>query len=1014
MRCGSCQNENPDNAAFCGRCGHVLGWDCTNCSRINFSDSIFCVGCGEQRTDDAAHKPPDERTSHAELRQITFMYVDVVDSTALSDALDPEAYSDAIVRYRKTVAGPILAGGGLIGNLAGDGVFAYFGYPRAASNDAARAVQAALDIGKAITEADSDMLHGVRGVIAVRIGIHTGLSVIGRFLAMGSDSDVLGKAANVAARVLLAAEPGQIVISDSTFRLVEPHFVTRPLGPVVPKGLTEPISLYEVQSPTNLSRGLRRPLRRNAPIRGRELETMVLRERWRRAGSRGSATLICGAPGIGKSRLVHDFLATTIIKAGGRVLEVECLEPRTHSALQPFRELLIGTLGDMTGASSADIEARLDRGCDLSAEHKASLRHFVTGTTDPSVSPVKRREDLAGALVAWIEAQQRDGPVALLVEDLHWADDSTLMLLERIISSVESTKLLVLLTAREEFTHSLARKSRLNRIELTPLDRQDAEGLLRDFAVERLMPKAVVDMILQRASGVPLFIEELARAWLDKRKARDQPVEESPDVPPSLRDALMERLDRLGQAKGLAQLAAVLGQTFSAALLEATEGGDPERTRRDVAMLVEASILRPRRVGADAEYEFHHALVREVAHDSLLPRRRTECHQRIANVIQSIFPEIADRRPEVLAWHLEHASRPSEAIDAWLNAGRQAAVQSANVEALAHLTRAMALLRAAPESPARQERMLDVLLAMGGPLIAMHGWAAIPVDEVYREAIKICRSIGDQRKLFDVLRGRQNVLLLRGELSRCRSISLQLLSMAEQSGDTQQFLEARRGLGVCAFLAGRFDEAIVELDRALDLFEPTAHDRLATVYGVNPGVVAASWRAWASCFIGDTHRAVGDIERALRMAHTAKHPFSIGYALCFAASIHQTSGDVANARKYADLAIHLANDRGYPYWHAWAGIVRGWTTGMQGPPNQGIVELTAALAEYQASGAKMIVGYAHALAAELALRDHAMELAHKHLEAAASAARATEMRFCDQLITRSKRTLEASDPCLRS
>lgn len=941
------------------------------------------------------------------------MYVDLVGSTELSEILEPEAYSDAIVRYRDAVGPAIFSNRGTIVRFTGDGILAYFGYPKAAANDAARAVYAALQALEALGPQTVVMPDGQRAPIQARIGVHTGMTVVGDLEGAGviEVNAAIGHAANVAARVQAAASPGQVAISDVTWRLVEAHFRARRIGEMALKGVTQPMTLHEVIATTNISAGLRRPLlRHGATIRGRIAELAVLREKWRQAKlSRGSAILISGEAGIGKSRLARDFLDDNEVRESGRTLVAECLEQRRNSAFQPFRELLTASLGAIEEKTPAALERQLSGAFALPAASLGPLSHFLLGTVpDTSLSPAKTREDLIAALLAWIEAGQRNGPLALLVEDLHWADDSSLMLLERILSGAEAMRLLLLMTARDDFAAPIVSDFRLNKLRLAPLDPSKSRALLLDFAAGSVLPEAALQMLVQRAEGNPLFLEELAHSWLDKYRG-GQTATHDEAVPPSLRDALMERIDRAGSTKWLAQFAAVLGQTFPVGLLEACDSRNTEDLRRDLAQLVKASILRRRIGGSEHEYEFRHALVREVAHDSVLPRTRAAYHLRIAHAIRTRRTEISELRPEVLAWHLEHAGERSDAVDVWLRAGRKAAAVSANVEALGHLARAVALLRQTDESlPARAERTLDVLLAMGGPLIAQHGWAADPVDAVYREAIDICQSLGDERKLFNVLRGRQNVLLLRGNLATCQAISRELLQMAEKRGDDTLFLEARRGLGVCAFLAGRFHDAIEELDRAIELFDPELHNGLAAVYGVNPGVVAMSWRAWASCFVGQPSAAVELIARATMLARTANHPFSEGYALCFAASIAQCNGDVPNALRYADLAIDLAQRRGYPYWQAWAGIVRGWANGMGGETIAGLEELGNALTEYQSLGARMIVGYAHVLAAEVAVKGEAADLAVRNLKAAEDAMRETGMQFCELLLKPLRENLQVT------
>jgi class 3 adenylate cyclase/tetratricopeptide (TPR) repeat protein len=1000
MRCHNCEFDSQPDAAFCAQCGSALLWACLACSHGNDATAKFCTACGRARESVNDDTQPAIPPRAPELRQITFVFCDLVNSTALSESIDPEGYSDLIIEYREIVADRVQKHGGTIGRFIGDGLLIYFGYPQAAENDAARAVQAALEIAARMPELRLPSSASTLEQPGIRIGIHTGIAVVGNLGGSGAleEDAAIGRATNIAARAQEFAKTGQVILTRSTYQLVAPHFEVRSLGTPVLKGLSEAIEMLQVVGATRSSPDFRRPLRYRSKLCGRDQEVAILSTRWQRASERkGSAILISGEAGIGKSRLVRDFMEEKAALKNASVRLVECLEQTKGTAFHPFREMLRNALEIPPQIDAEALEARLQEEPSVRPDEVSALTHFLlepiaNSQPTPTVTPEKLRHQIIEAVVEWLAAQQADKPLLLVVEDLHWSDDSSLLLLERIMANLEASRVLLLLTVREEFQKPLLHNPLLNRLHLERLDAVDARTMVQALAGAQPVPAEVVDLMLHRTDCMPLYLEELMLVWLERREHEAGKTLIEAEVPSTLRDAFTERLDRLGASKDMALFAAILGQTFSIEILQACLEISDEQMTRDLQALTHASIVRRRGTSGSLEFEFRHALVRQVAHDSLLSGRRRGFHSRIVEVLRAQFSELCLQRPGTLAFHLEEAGRIAEAITAWTEAGRHSASQSANVEALGYLKRGLRLLDAGGQDLAKR---LDLLLAMGGPLIAIHGWADDKVDELYKESIDICELIADDRKFFDVLRGHQNVLLLRGELARCRAISEQLLDMAKslESNDATLFLEAWRGLGVCSFLAGDFEAAIEELDCALSYYLPDKHDRNAAIYGSNPGVVAQCWRAWANWFCGDLEQATAGIEGAIALARTARHPFSENYALCFAASIFQSDGQADIALRYADEALSLAEEKGFPYWSAWGGIVKGWAEGVVGNAPAGRARLADALGSYEATGARMIVGYANALAADIAIREGDIAGADGYLKTAEMSARDTGMTF---------------------
>jgi class 3 adenylate cyclase len=687
-------------------------------------------------TSAAPHAPQAER------RQLTVLFCDLVDSTALSRRLDPEDYREVVREYQAVCAAVIQRFDGHIAQYLGDGLLVYFGYPQAHEDDAQRAGGAGLGILEAMRPLNV-RLEQERGMrLAVRIGVHTGPVVVG---AMGGgerqEQLALGDTPNLAARLQGLAAPNTVVVSAATLGLIEGFFTCQALGEHTIKGLDEPLRVYQLLAESGAQTRLDVvPSRGLTPLVGREQEVGLLLERWAESTEgRGQVVLLSGEAGIGKSRLV-EVLRERVGRERVTWLTFRCSPYHTNSALYPVIAHLQRVLQWRPEATPAE---RLER-----LEHVLRAARLPLGEAVPLVaallsvplaerypsldwSPQKQKQKTYEALVAWLVAEAERQPVLAVWEDLHWADPSSLEWLGLVLDQTPTVPLCHLLTCRPEFPPPWAPRSYLTQLTLARLTRPQVEEMVRRVTGGKALPAEVVQQIVAKTDGVPLFVEELTKTVLESgllQKHEDYYELTGPlpplAIPATLQDALMARLDRLAEGKAVAQLGAVLGRTFAYELLQAVAPLDELALWRDLVQLVQAEVLYQRGVPPQATYTFKHALVQDAAYQSLLRSTRQQYHQRTAQVMVERFPDLAETQPELLAQHYTAAGLGAQAIPYWLRAGQCAIERSANVEAISHLTRGLELLKALPDTIERAWQELELQIALGPALMATKGWGS--------------------------------------------------------------------------------------------------------------------------------------------------------------------------------------------------------------------------------------------------------------------------------------------------
>jgi class 3 adenylate cyclase len=680
------------------------------------------------------------------------LFCDLVGSTEIAAKLDPEEWRVIVADYQDAVGQAVERLGGHVGKYLGDGVMAFFGYPEAHDNDAERAARAGLAILDAIAKLNAQAAHSK---LSARVGIDSGAVVVGA--GAGKDADVFGDAPNIAARVQNTADPGTVLITDATHRLVSGLFVVDDRGAQALKGIERPVQLYRVIQPSGVRGRLEAAASAHGltPFVGREDELRSLMNRWERAlDGEGQVALIIGEAGIGKSRLVQRFHEQ--IKGTPHTWVEAAAAPFFQNT--PFypvaamlRELVAWDGDEPAEEQLAQLASRLTsaglKPADSIPLIAPLLNLPLTEKYPPSsLSPEQQRRRLLATLVEWVLGAARVQPLVIAIEDLHWADPSTLELIQLLVEQGARSRLLLLYTARPEFHAEWPLRAHHTQITLNRLSARNVREMIAQVAVRNALASETVDAVIERTSGVPLFVEELTRSVLEsgtRLSVREIPV--------TLHDSLMARLDKLGPAKEVIQIGAVIGSEFSYELLHAVHPIAEEDLQRTLRSLADAELLYVRGIAPDANYQFKHALIRDAAYEALLKSRRKELHRMVARTIDEKFPALKDAQPEVLARHWSEAGETESAIAEWSRAGKAARARNAFKEALGSYQQALALLNTLPESPERDNRELELRQPAVRMLMATRGESASETSDAIERAAALADKSGNLRQLVNLM-----------------------------------------------------------------------------------------------------------------------------------------------------------------------------------------------------------------------------------------------------------------------
>jgi class 3 adenylate cyclase len=782
----------------------------------------------------------EPRPPEAERRQLTVLFCDLVESTALAARLDPEELREVVRAYQETCARVIERFDGHIAQYLGDGLLVYFGYPQAHEDDAQRAVRTGLGLVEAMEGLNAHLQAEQAVRLAVRVGVHTGLVVVGE---MGGgtrrEALALGETPNLAAWLQGLAEPDTVVISPVTARLIQGYFECRTLGAHTLKGISQPLEVSQVLcesgAKTRLDAAGASGL---TPLVGRDEELEFLLSRWEQVKEgRGQVVLLSGEAGIGKSRLVHMLKEQVAKVPAAWLTPCQCLAHYQNSTLYPIIDLLERVVLELSREESPQQKLRklegwlVQYGFSLPAAVPlfASLLSLPLGAgyTPLPVTPAQHKHQTLQAILTALLKRAAQQPVLFVMEDVHWADASTLELLHLLVDQVPTAWVLALLTFRPEFTPPWGARSHVAHVTLTRLPQQQTETMIARLTQGKALPAEVHRQLVLKTDGVPLFVEELTRMVLESGllSEREERYELTGPLPPlaiptTLHDSLMARVDKLATVKEVLQIGATLGQEFTYDVLRAVAALDEATLQSELSRLVEAELLYQSGFPPQTRYLFKHALIRDAAYQQMLRSKRQQVHQTIAQVLEREFAETTATQPELVAYHYTEAGLREQAIPYWQRAGRRAIERSANIEAVGHLTQGIALLKQLAETPARLQQELELQTALGTALVVTRGYAAPEVEQTYSRACELCQQIGEAPQLFSALWGTWFFYGARPETQQAIEVARQLFTLAHSAPDSTLLVVAHRALGVPLIQQGALAQGLEQLRQGLTLYHP--------------------------------------------------------------------------------------------------------------------------------------------------------------------------------------------------
>ena len=839
--------------------------------------------------------------SEAERRQLTVMFCDLAGSTALSTRLDPEDYREIIRAYQDSCAGVIARYDGYVAKFMGDGVLAYFGWPRGHEDDAGRAISAGLGVIEAA--GDIPPAGGETEPLAVRIGIATGPVVVGDIVGEGAaqEAAVTGETPNLAARLQEIAKPNTIAISATTHALAGGLFAYETLGGQSLKGIDGSTEVWRVVGERQVeSRFAATHTTALTPLIGREEELQLLSRRWERAkGGEGQVVLLSGEPGIGKSRLAQALRDWIGDEPHTRLL-YQCSPHHTSSALYPIiNQLEIAARfesGDDTNARLDKLEALLAQSGQPTDEVMPLFAALLSIPADqryplPELTPQQQKGRTLAALVEQLAGLAAQQPVLFVFEDAHWIDPTSLELMQLMIERAKDSPVLIVVTYRPEFTAPWVGSPHVSVQVLNRLTSQDCTQMAERLIGDKALPLEILAQIAERTDGVPLFVEELTRSVLESgatSNAEEVASATSIVIPATLQDALEARLDLSPAVRDVAQVGAAIGREFQYDLLKGVVS--LSTTELDAALddLTGSGLIFSRGAPPDASYTFKHALVQDTAYDSMVRSKRQETHKRIAEASLNLQPEITETGPEILAHHYTEAGLLEEAFDWWTRAGSVASAKSANPEAVALLQRGLELLEDLSASEARDRRELALQTALFIPLISVKGQTSTEIEDATNRALELCEKVDAPDQMFRAMNARHVFLITGGQYMLAYEIAKELTEKAERASDENALLIGHRMLGHSLFFLGRFTEAMELFDLVLAMFDRERHGHLMLDYGQDPEVIVEVYRAVSLWLLGwpDSAREAGDlaVTHALKLGHLN----SLGLALAIVGNIANT------------------------------------------------------------------------------------------------------------------------------
>ncbi len=863
--------------------------------------AIVAVGTDGALPPTAVDSPNDPQRRH-----LTVLFCDLVGSSEMSASQDPEDTRKVIIGFQDTCAGVIARYEGFLARFMGDGVLAYFGYPKAHEDDAERAVRAGLSLTQKIAGLSS--LTG--DALGARVGIASGLVVVGDIIGDGASQEraVVGDAPNIAARLEAIARTGQVVIAEATRRLLGADFEYADLGEHELKGIgTEQVTA--VTGERRVENRFEATRDGHLPMVGRDQELALVQERWALAkAGEGQAVLLVGEAGIGKSRIGRSLLDALTDEPHIRV-QYQCSPYHDDSVLWPVIRQLRHAM-DFTDDEPA--QDRLKKVRDLvqsAAGDVTSMVPLIAALLDipvdagnelpPHLQRARTLDALAQLLLAW-SAQK---PTLVILEDAHWIDATTLEFLQQLLERIASDRILVLITSRPEMQPELAALPHITKFTLNRLSRDRARAIIAKIS-DRDLPEPTIDAIIARTDGVPLFIEEMTKAVLETGLT---------NIPESLHDSLMARLDRIPEEKEIAQIAASIGREFEFALLAAVADRSEAELAKSLERLAAADLIFRRGTPPHAKYTFKHALVQDAAHNSLLRTRRRELHGNIAQTIEERFGGTDIAEPEVLANHYTQADQPGNAIPLWLAAGKTALGRMALVEAIAHLTRGLEVIEGQPPSRAHDGMKLEFRTSLGTAWMALKGWTAAEVWDNFESGLKLAKSLGQHQALVPIYYGLWGSVLTRGHFASALEWVDEILESARLSDNADLSIMGHAVACTTHYWRGEFTQSRQHGEKVVADYDPDQHGHLAEMMNVDP-------KTYASLYVSLGLWVSGYPDRALQMntikdehARRHGHPFDMAYSLTIGSQLFDFRCESEPLLAQAKEAYKLGETYGLPF-----------------------------------------------------------------------------------------------------
>jgi class 3 adenylate cyclase/predicted ATPase len=988
MECPSCHSEMPGNSRFCDLCGAALPCCCPSCGATNRSGARFCSKCGKALASDGAVElasPIAASTSYpshgthpaasAERRQLTVMFVDLVGSTALAGRLDPEDMREIISAYHRCCAEQLTAAGGFVAKYMGDGVLAYFGYPAAHEDDAERAVRAGLALVDAVASLAAPE------PLQVRLGVATGLVVVGDLVGSGEAQErgIVGETPNLAARLQGTAEPNTVVIAEGTRRLLGNLFELQDLGPTDLKGIAGPVRAWAVLRASSVeSRFEALHASGLTALVGRYEELELLLRRWARAKTgEGQVVLLCGEPGIGKSRLTAALLERVVTEPHTR-LRYFCSPQHTDSAFHPIisqMERAAGFVYDDTARTRLDkLDAVLAQ-TSTSTEDAALFADMLSLPDDAShrkhdLTPEQRRQRSLAALISQVEMLARRNPVLMIFEDAHWTDPTSLELFGRVVDRIRHLHALLIVTFRPDFDPPWVGRPYVTFLSINRLGERDIAAMIDAVVGNKLIPANIRQDIIERTDGIPLFVEEMTKAVLEagSEGAAQRAAAAIPSsalaVPASLQASLMARLDRLGPAKEVAQVGAAIGREFSHGLLAAAARKPGTDLNSALDRLVAAGLLFRQGIPPHVTYLFKHALVQDAAYGTLLRGSRRALHARIAETLETQFAEIAESQPELLARHYTEAGAIEKAARQWGKAGERSLARSAFKEAAEQLTRAISQTVTLPRTPTLRREEIKLYAALRNVLVHLKGYAA-PESKAALERARLlveqAELLGeppeDPLLLFSLLNGlwTGNIVSFNGDAA-C-GLAAEFLTRAESQSVAGPVVDGYRLVGTSLLMTGDIAGGRAHFDRGIGLGDPIDRNPLVTGVGADAKVVMLGFRSVALWLLGYPTAALADTNQALSRAREITPVGTLMHTLSWTIFIRILCGHYAAASALVDELVALADEKDTSFWKAWGMMNKGWLEALSGKASDAVRVISSGVAAWRSTGATMCVPF---------------------------------------------------------